>query len=81
MGGWAEFFELLVGEDVNGNKMDLCVTVLAGLGGRHVDDLARAVLDHDEAVLTESRALHGVGGRSASIGAIKGVLLMLLRPR
>lgn len=53
MGGWAKFFELLASEDVNGNKMDLGVTVLAGLGGRHVDDLAWAALDHNEAVLAE----------------------------
>lgn len=32
---------------IDGHKMDLGVTVLAGLGGGHVDDLARAVLDHD----------------------------------
>lgn len=31
--------ELLAGEDVDGNKVDLGVTVLTGLGGRHVDDL------------------------------------------
>jgi hypothetical protein len=53
VGGWTKFFELLTGEDINGNKMDLSVTVLAGLGGRHVDNLAGAVLDHNEAVLAE----------------------------
>jgi hypothetical protein len=53
VGGWAEFFEFLAGEDINGNKMDLGVTVLAGLGSRHVDNLAWAVLDHNEAVLAE----------------------------
>lgn len=53
MGGWAKFFELLASEDVDGNKMDLGVTVLAGLGGGHVDNLAWAVLDHNEAVLAE----------------------------
>ena len=51
MGGWAEIFELLAGEDVDGDQMDLGVTVLAGLGGGHLDDLAWAVLDHDETVL------------------------------
>jgi hypothetical protein len=81
MGGWAKFFELLAGEDVNGNEMDLGVAVLAGLGGGHVDNLARAVLDADEAVLPQGRALHGIGGGGTSIGALKGVLLMLLRRR
>lgn len=27
---------------INGDEMNLCVTVLSGLGGRHIDDLARA---------------------------------------
>lgn len=53
MGGWAKFFELLASEDVNGDKMDLGVTVFASLGGGHIDDLAWAVLDHNETVLAE----------------------------
>jgi len=77
MGGWAKFFELLASEDVNGNEMDFGVTVLAGLGGGHVYDLAGTVLDDDETVLSESRTLHGVGRGGASIGALEGVLLML----
>lgn len=47
MGGWAKFFELLVGEDVDGNEMDLSVAVLAGLGGTHFNNLARTALDDD----------------------------------
>jgi len=77
VGGWAKFFELLASEDVNGHEMDLGVAVLAGLGGGHVDDLAGAVLDADEAVLPQGRALHWVGGGGTGIGAFKGVLLML----
>ena len=77
MGGGAKFFKLLASEDVDGNKMDLCVTVLASLGGRHVDDLAGAVLDHNEAVLSQGRALHGESGRGAGIGGIEGVLMLL----
>jgi hypothetical protein len=79
VGGWAKFFKLLASEDVDGDEMDLCVAVLAGLGGGHVDDLAGTILDHDEAVLPEGRALHGVGGGGTGIGALEGVLLMLLR--
>jgi len=77
VGGRAEIFELLAGEDVDGNKMDLGVTMLASLGGGHFDDLARAVLNDDEAVLPQGRALHGVGGRGTGIGALERVLLML----
>jgi len=76
VGRWAKVFKLLAGEDVNGDKMNLGVTVLAGLRGGHVDNLARAVLDADEAVLPQGRALHGVSGRSAGIGRIEGVLML-----
>ncbi len=40
MGGRAEFFKLLASEDIDSDQMDLGVTVLASLGGGHVDDLA-----------------------------------------
>jgi hypothetical protein len=76
VGGGAELFKLLGGEDVDGDQVDLGVTVLAGLGGGHFDDLARAVLDDDETVLPQSRALHGVGGGGTGIGALEGVLML-----
>jgi len=58
--------------------MDLGVTVLACLGGGHVNDLAGAAFDHNEAVLAQSRTLHGVGGGRASIGAVEGVFMLQL---
>ena len=75
--GGRQIFELLAGEDVNGDKMDLGVTVLAGLRGGHVDNLAGAALDDDVTVLPQSRALHGKGGRGTGIGGLESVLLML----
>ena len=42
--------------------MDLGVTVLSSLGGGHVDDLAWATLDDNEAVLSQGGTLHRVGG-------------------
>ena len=77
MGGRAKFFKLLASEDVDGDQMDLGVAVLASLGSRHVDDLAGAVLDHDETVLSQGRALHGESGRGAGIGGLEGVLMLL----
>jgi len=74
-----KIFELLAGEDVNGSQVDLGVTVLSSLGGRHIDNLAGTVLDDNETVLTESGTLHGVGGRSTSIGAVEGVLMLEIR--
>jgi hypothetical protein len=77
---WAKFFEFLAGEDVDSNQMDLCVTVLSSLGGGHVDNLARAVLDHNESVLSQSGTLHREGGRCASVcGGIEGVLMLRRR--
>lgn len=76
MGGRAEFLKLLAGEDVNGDQVDLGVTVLASLGGGHVDNLAGAVLDDDETVLPQGRALHGVSGGRTGVDRLEGVLML-----
>lgn len=76
MGGGAQLFQLLAGEDVDGNEMNLGVAVLASLGGGHVNNLARAVLDHNESVLAKSGTLHGIGSRCTSIGAVEGMLML-----
>lgn len=76
MGGGREIFVLLAGEDIGSDQMDLGVTVLASLGGRHVDNLARAALDNDEAVLTQSRALHREGERRTGIGGLEGDIVL-----
>ena len=44
VGGRADVLVLLVGEDVEGDEMDLGVAVLARLGRGHLDDLAGAAL-------------------------------------
>ena len=77
MGGRAKILELLASEDVNRNKMDLGVTVLAGLGCAHFDNLARAALDDDETVLAERRALHRICLGSTGIDALEGVLMLI----
>jgi len=56
--------------------MDLGVAVLSRLGSGHLDNLAGAVLDANEAVLPQSRALHGVGEGGTGIGAVEGVLML-----
>lgn len=76
MGRRAQVLKLLASENIDGDEMDLSVTVLAGLRGGHVHDLARAALDHDVTVLAQGRALHGEGSRCASIGGIEGVLML-----
>lgn len=36
---------LLSGEDINSNQVDLGSSVLSSLGGGHIDDLAREILN------------------------------------
>ena len=79
MGGGRQIFELLASEDVDSDQVDLGVTVLSSLGGRHVDNLAGTTLDHNVTVLTQSRALHRVGSGGTGIGAVEGVLVLLSR--
>jgi hypothetical protein len=76
VGGRAKFFKLLASEDIDGDQMDLCVTVLARLRGRHINDLARSVLDANESVLSQGRTLHGESSRGAGIGTIKSMLML-----
>lgn len=76
VGRGAQVLKLLAGEDVGGDQMDLGVAVLASLGGRHVDNLARAVLDHDVAVLAQGRTLHGERRRRTGVDRLEGVLML-----
>lgn len=76
MGRRAKIFQLLPGEDINGDEMDLGMPVLAGLRSAHLDDFAGATFDHNVAVLPEGGALLRIGRRCASICAIKGVLML-----
>jgi len=71
VGGWADVFKFLTGEDVEGDHVDLGVAVLASLGGGHLNNLAWPVLDHNESSLTQGRALHGEGGRSPRISLVE----------
>lgn len=76
VGGRRQIFVLLASEDVESDDVNLGVTVLASLGGRHVNDLARTVLDNDVTVLAQSRALHGEGGRRASVGGVESDIVL-----
>ena len=66
-------------ENVEGDHVDLGVSVLSGLGGGHVDDLAGVALDHDELVLAQSRALLGVGEGSARSGLVEIEFFLVVR--
>ena len=71
-------FVLAVGEDVNSHKVHLGVTVLTGLRGRHVDNLARTALDDYVAVLAQGRALLGVRNRGTGVGGLEVDVLALV---
>lgn len=75
VGGGGQILELLAGEDVDGDDVDLGVTVLASLGGGHFDDLAGTALDDNVTVLAQSRALHGVGAGRTSVSGFESLLL------
>lgn len=75
----AEILKLLAGEDIEGDKVDLGVTVLACLGSRHVDDLARATLNDDVTVLAQGRALHREGRGRAGVSGLEGVIMLRYR--
>jgi hypothetical protein len=79
VGGRRQIFEFLAGEDVNGSKMDLGVTVFASLGSGHFDDFAGTAFDDDETVLPQGGTLHGISGRGASIGTVEGVLMLCIQ--
>jgi len=53
VGGRRHIFVFLAVEDVDADHVDFGVTVLAGFGGGHVNDLAGVSFHHDEAVLSE----------------------------
>lgn len=76
VGGGGQILELLASEDINGNDVDLGVTVLASLRGGHLDDLAGTALNDDVTVLPQGRALHGEGGRRAGIGRLEGNVVL-----
>lgn len=77
VGGGGQILKLLASEDIDGNDVDLGVTVLASLGGGHLNDLAGAALDNNVTVLAQGRALHGEGGRGAGVGGLEGLVVLL----
>jgi len=78
VGGGAELLELLLGKDVDSDQVDLGVTVLPGLGGAHLNNLAGTALDDDMPVLAQSRALHRIGRGGASTDGLEGVVVLLI---
>lgn len=74
VGGWADILVLLAGENVDTDEIDLGVTVLAGLRGAHVDNLAGLAGNVDESILAEGRALDWVEKGGTRGGGIEGLI-------
>ncbi len=72
-----QILQLLASEDIDGDDVNLGVTVLAGLGGGHLDDLAGAALDDNVTVLPQGRALHGEGRGRTGVRRVEGVLMLI----
>ena len=69
--GRADLLKLLRGEDVKRNNVRLGVTVLSGLGGRVLNDLAGAVTDHAVHSLLQRSGLDGVGRGGPGVGGVE----------
>lgn len=76
VGSRGHILDLLVSEDIDTGDGGLGVTVLSGLGGGDLDELAREALQHAVTTLTEGTSLHRVGEGGTGIG---GLELMILR--
>jgi hypothetical protein len=61
VGGRAQVFQLLAGENISSVKMDLGVTVLSGLRGGHIGNLAGTLVDHSISSLLDGRRLKRAG--------------------
>lgn len=51
--------------------MHFSVSVFASFGSWHFNNLARSRFEHDEAVLAQGRALHGISGRSPRVSSFE----------
>lgn len=77
VGRWRQVLQLLTSENVNGDQVNLGVTVLTGLRSGHVDNLTWSTLDDNVTVLSQSRTLHWEGQSGTGIGGLKGVLKLV----
>jgi len=75
---WAQIFKLLASEDINGDQVDLCVTVLAGLGGTHFNNFAGPALNNNVTVLSEGGTLHREGGGRTSRCLLELVVVLFI---
>jgi len=76
--GGAKLLQLLTSEDVNRDKVDLGMTMFPGLGGGHIDNFAGTILNNNETVLPQGRALHRVSSGCTRISGVERVLMLCI---
>jgi hypothetical protein len=76
--GRTDIFQFLAGEDIDGDKVNFGMSMLTGLRGRHVHDLAGATLDNDVTVFAKGRALHRVGEGGPGTDLLKGLVMLFV---
>lgn len=57
VGGWTDIFELLAGEDIDGDHVNLSVTVLSSLRGGHLNNLEKKNLKRLDRIISFKCAL------------------------
>jgi len=75
VGRRGHILDLLVSEDIDTGDGALGVTVLTGLGGGDLDQLARETLQHSVATLTKGTGLLRVGEGGTGIGGLERNIL------
>lgn len=68
---WTQIFVLFPRKNIQGNEMNLCMSMFPSLGGGHLHHFTWTTFDHDESSLSKSRTLHWVGGWSSCICTLK----------
>eukprot|EP00736_Rhodelphis_marinus_P007174 Rmarinus@m.7117 len=77
--GRNHILKLLVGEDINCDKVTLSVTMLPSLGRTHIDNLAGATLDYHVTILADLASFRGVCQRSTGITGFEVCLKFIVR--
>lgn len=81
VGRGGNLFVLLASEDVNSSNVGLGVSVLAGLRGGHLDNLAREALQQNDLALLDLTSADrlGLGGIGSCLQVVSAITIMLSR--
>jgi len=77
VGGRNHIFELLSGENINGEEIAFGVAVLSGLRNGDRKNLAWLSLDHHVSSLLDASSFHRNGGGGTGIGRFDNVIVVV----